>query len=131
MRIIASALIAAAVAGCTRSRALQRSELSAQPLPQVWVTRSDHSKVVMRSPLVIGDTLIGTVNGVPEQLLLFETPEVSTRDFSTGRTALLVTSTLALGTLAYFASTWHPKPGPAGANVCTCDTRIDSICSNC
>ena len=129
MRILASVLVGAVVAGCTMSRVLQRSELRDQPLPRVWVTRADHSKVIMTSPQVVGDTLVGTVNGARQGFLLFETPEVSTREFSKGRTALVVVSTLGLGTLAYFASTWHPKPRPSLRNDCACDTMFDSICS--
>ena len=134
MKIVGPVLtIASVVSACTTTRALQRAELASQPLPRVWVTRADHTKVVMTAPQVTGDTLVGTVGGVRQQFLLFETPEVSTREFSKGRTALLVASAVGLGTLAYFASTWHPKSGKGGipVGVCACDSRIDSICGPC
>jgi hypothetical protein len=60
-------------AGCTAMRAVDRADLSPpNPPTRVWVTRADHSTVVVDYPRVSADSLIGMVSGWPERLPLSE-----------------------------------------------------------
>jgi len=88
---IAAAPILLLTAGCTEMRTVERDELS-PPSPQtrVWVTRADHTTLVVDSARVSADTLVGIVDGEPQRLPLAETAALRIPEPAPDRTAGLV-----------------------------------------
>lgn len=79
-------------AGCTATRTVQRADLSPpNPQTRVWVTRADHTTVILDSARVRADTIIGMdQDGQPQRLPLTETTALRVCAPSPDRTAGLV-----------------------------------------
>ncbi|SRR6266566_1779027 len=111
LRILAvSALLTAA---CTSMRTVERPDLSPPNLPsRVWVTRADHSTVVVDYPRVSADSLIGMVKGWPERLPLSAVTVLRVREASADRTAGLVflSVTGAVALAVHFVDRASPSP---------------------
>ena len=78
---------------------------SSNPAPTVRVIRMDGTQVILESPALLGDTLLGTVRSAPSaaqqvRIPLSQVREVSKRHLSAGRTAGLVAGT-AVGAFAF------------------------------
>jgi hypothetical protein len=105
-------------AGCTAMRTVDRADLSPpNPATRVWVTRADHSTVVVDYPRVSADSLIGVVSGWPKRLPLAEVTALRVREPAPDRTAGLVFLGAA-GVLA-LAVYLVDRPAPPGPCVCT------------
>jgi len=57
---------------------------------QIWVTQRDNAVVVVQLPRLMGDTLVGYVNGEYQELMLGQTKQVQARRPQPGRTALAI-----------------------------------------
>jgi len=85
------ALIALLAAACTTLRPVEPDDLIGADAPdRVQVTEQDRTVVVFHQPRVVGDTLIGTVNGVSQRLLLWQGAAIQVREPAPERTANLV-----------------------------------------
>src|SRR5215471_17540315 len=56
---------------------------------RVWVTKSDNSVVKVQLPKLLGDTLVGYVNGDYQEMILSQTKQVQAKRLQSGRTALM------------------------------------------
>jgi hypothetical protein len=57
---------------------------------RIWITRSDNTVVKMQAPKVLGDTLVGYVNGEFQEIQLSQTKMVQAKRPQSGRTALAI-----------------------------------------
>jgi hypothetical protein len=57
---------------------------------QVWITENDQTVVLVSNPQVMGDTLVGYVNGKYEEIPSSQFKQVVTERVATGKTAVLV-----------------------------------------
>ena len=55
---------------------------------QIWVTQSDNAVVVVQLPRLLGDTLVGYVNGEYQEMMLSKAKQVQARRPQAGRTVL-------------------------------------------
>ena len=82
--------VALASAACHTKKAVTMAELSALKPERAWVTETNQTVVVVDGPQVVGDTLMGYVNGVYEEMPATEFKEVVVQKPATGKTVLLV-----------------------------------------
>lgn len=111
-RIVATALMFSLVSCSTlRPVADANSYLSTTRPTQVWV-RTDQRTVMLEGPRLLGDTLVGFVDGEYREFLPGEVRGVDVRKPARGRTALLVSGMVIVGAflIGALAST-----GPASA----------------
>jgi hypothetical protein len=79
------------LAACHTMRSVPPAELGAVPgLERVWVTRADHSRVIVLSPQIQGDTLKGFVFGEFQRMPVSETLSIQERRNAPARTVALV-----------------------------------------
>jgi len=99
---------------------VERAELSPpNPLTRVWVTRADHTTLVLDSARVRADSLIGMVNGQPQRLPLSAVTVLRVREAAPGRTAGLVflgVTGVAMAIVVYV--TRGGPPCTPGTNAC-------------
>ena len=109
----------ALLAGCHSMHPVQPSLASGWE--RVWVTRPDHSTVIIHAPEVRGDTLAGFIDGIYREMPLSDAVAMAARERAPGRTAALVLSggaaTFAL--LLYFGNRSY-----VGTNAQTCATGL-------
>jgi len=100
------AVAAVLLAACHTMQPVQPSALTAGAVGSVWVTKTDHSTVVLQAPRVTGDTLTGFVDGAFREMPLSETTRLAMRIPARGRTvAVGVTAGVtALATFVYLAN---------------------------
>jgi hypothetical protein len=99
-RFAAWPLVAAlAATGCHTVKPLTLDELAARSPGRVWVTRADQSVVVVESPRLSNDRLLGFVDGKYQAIPAADVKQVRLRERATGRTAAL----LAAGAFGAFA----------------------------
>jgi len=115
---VAAALAVACAIGCHTMVRVGPAQLgSAEPPARVWVTRADHSRILVESPRLAGDTLSGIVNGEQEQFVLSEATAVETRESATGRTVAVavLAGAVTLGTLVYL----EHRPDVGNGTICS------------
>ena len=122
-------LIAATLAAtaCHTMTPLSWSELNALRPGHVYVTRTDQSVVEMSGPQVFGDSLVGYINGVFEELPTAEIRRVAIKRPARAKTiALIAGSTAAAAAIAvWMASVGDPDPKAA---VDCNDVPLDPLC---
>jgi hypothetical protein len=110
-------VVCALLAGCTATRTVERADLSpSNPLTRVWVTRADHTTVVVDHPRVSADSLIGLVDGQLQRLPLSEATALRVREPSPERTAGLV-FVGAAGVLAFALYLVDKTPPPQPCTI--------------
>jgi hypothetical protein len=111
---------------CTTLNTVEPADLtSSNPPARVWVTRADHSAVVFNDARVIGDSLIGIVDGQPQRLPLSEAAVLRVREPAPDRTAGLV----FLGVAGAAALALHfVIDSPPGPFVCQVDCPSGTEC---
>ena len=127
--LFAAALLTAA---CHSMSVVRPAQLTSANAPsRVWLTRADHSTVVMESPQLVSDTLRGLIDGMPQRIPLAQTTLMRVRHPAPLRTAavVLVASGAGLAALMYLES--RPYVG----NAMTCydgsfDQRLVRCCLN-
>ncbi len=99
---------------------------AARTWDRVWVTRPDHSTVVVHAPEVRGDTLTGFIDGVYREMPLVEAVSMSARQRAPARTAALVAGGAA-GTLALLVYFGNRSYVGNGAQTCTTGLTTDDV----
>ena len=83
--------LALLIAACTTLRPVQPDELRGpNPPDRVRVTEANDSTVILRSPQLVRDTLIGTVDGTRRAFPLLGTTEIDTWEAAPGQTAAAI-----------------------------------------
>jgi hypothetical protein len=78
-------------AACTTMRPVDPDELRGpNPPERVRVTKTDDSTVVLHTPKLIGDMLVGFANGTRLTLLLSQTTTIRAWEPAPGRTAIFI-----------------------------------------
>ena len=90
--VAATLLIAAALAtaACHTLKPVSMAELNALKPERAWATEANQTVVVVEGPQVVGDTLMGYVNGVYEEMPATRFKEVMVQQPATTKTVLLV-----------------------------------------
>jgi hypothetical protein len=95
-------LAALSVPSCKTMKPVSLDELRTMKPEQVWVTQNDQTVVLVSTPQVVGDTLVGYVNGNYEEMPSSQFKKVIMQVGDTKRTALLVAVLAAgFGGMAY------------------------------
>jgi hypothetical protein len=89
-------LAALSSAACKTMKPVTLDQLNAMKPDRAWVTASDQSVVLVSGPQVVGDTLVGYVNGTYEEMPSAQLKQVVVQRPANGRTALLA-SVIAVG----------------------------------
>jgi hypothetical protein len=88
---------------------------------RAWVTVADQPMAVISGPQMVGDTLVGYINGQYEELPRANVKQIIVQRNAPTRTALLATAiALGVGGFAYVltGSAGGGKPPNAGAGDC-------------
>jgi hypothetical protein len=90
--IMGCAVLLAALAGaaCHTMKPVSLAQLNAIKPDRAWVTEGDHSVILVSAPQVVGDTLVGYVNGKYEEMPTSQFKQVIVQRPATSRTVLLV-----------------------------------------
>ena len=102
--IIGCALLLAALASaaCHTMRPVTFDQLNAIKPAQAWVTGGDQKVILVSGPQLLGDTLVGYVNGKYEEMPTAQFKQVRVQRPATAKTALLVAAlTVGFGAFAY------------------------------
>jgi hypothetical protein len=95
-------LTALSSAACHTIKPVTLDELSAMKPQKAYVTQSDQTEVIVTGPQVEGDTLVGYVGGVYEEMPKSQVKEVRVSKPATSKTVLLVTAiTVGFGGMVY------------------------------
>ena len=96
--ILVGTLLLAALssAACKTMKPVTLDQLNAMKPNRAWVTSTDQSVVLVSGPQVVGDTLVGYVNGTYEEIPSAQLKQVVVQRPASTRTALLV-ATIAVG----------------------------------
>ena len=90
-----TALIGGVLSACYTVQPIHTGELqSLKSADRVWIMRADQSTISVSSPQLVGDTVIGRVDGIREHFLLSDTVQVGTRHLAPARTAAAVSATV-------------------------------------
>ena len=85
---------------------------------RAWVTLGDKSVVEISGPQVLGDTPVGYVNGVYQELPASTVTGVKVQKSATGKTvALVAASTVAFGAFAYLITSAASSQDDKGPSV--------------
>lgn len=90
--LLGCALVLAALAGagCKTTAPVTLAELNALKPERAWVTEGGKSVIIVDGPQVVGDTIVGYVNGVYEEMPSEKFSQIVVEKNATGRTILLV-----------------------------------------
>lgn len=101
-------LAALSIPSCKTMKPVSLNELRTMKPDQVWVTQNDQSVVLVTSPQVVGDTLVGYVNGSYEEMPASQVKQVIMQRAATTKTALLVAAiAVGFGGMAYALTGGH------------------------
>jgi hypothetical protein len=111
--ILGCALLLAALSSvaCHTMKPIPLDQVNALKPEQAWVTEADQTVILVTTPQVVGDTLVGYVNGVYEEMPAARLKQVVVSRPATTRTVLLV-SALAVG----FGGFAYAVAGAVGGN---------------
>ena len=94
------------------------AQLGTMKPSRAWVTLEDKSVVEISGPQVLGDTLVGYVNGVYQELPASNVQGVTVQKAATGKTvALIAASTIAFGGFAYLITSAASNQDEKGPTV--------------
>ena len=110
-------------AACHTIKPVSMDELKAIQPKQAWVTESDQSVVIVSGPQVVGDTLVGYVKGVYEEMPSAQLKEVRVEKPATTKTVLLVSAITVGFAGMVFALTGSGSEGKGQSD--TCDKHPD------
>ena len=91
---------------CHTMQPVRPSDLTAGTVSAVWVTKTDHSTIILQAPRVTGDTLAGFVDGSFSEMLLAQTTKLVMRTPARGRTVAVgvTTGVTLLAAFIYMAN---------------------------
>jgi hypothetical protein len=102
--IVVCALLVATLssAACTTKKTVTIDELRVMNPLKAWITENDQTVVMVAGPQVVGDTVVGYINGVYEEMPAARLKQVMVETPAKTRTYLLVGGiTVALGGMIY------------------------------
>jgi hypothetical protein len=108
------ALLLTALAGvaCHTVKPVTLDELNAIRPERAWLTQSDQSVVIISDPQVVGDTVVGYINGAYEELPSTLVKQIQVERPATSRTVLLVSAiAVGFGGMAYALTGGGPEGG--------------------
>ena len=112
-------------AACHTMKPVTMAELNAMHPQKAWVTESDQSVVVVSGPEVVGDTLVGYVKGVYEEMPSAQFKQVMVEKPATTKTVLLVSAiTVGFGGMV-FALAGGGSSGKGQSDFC--DKHPDDV----
>lgn len=103
-------------AACKTMKPVTLDQLNVMKPDRAWVTEGDESVVLVEGPQLVGDTLVGYVNGKYEEIPTAQFKQVVVKKAATTRTVLLV-SAIAVG----FGGMAYAMTGGGGSNKYTPD----------
>lgn len=111
-----SCLLLIAIAACHTLTPVPASQVTPTSEPRVWVTRADHSTIVLDDPRIQGDTLAGLVHGESRRVPLSDAVTIKARRPAPVRTAVVVvlSSAFLLGGMYYM----EHRPDVGDAQTC-------------
>ena len=118
MWVTAAALSSAA---CYTLRPVTFEQLSVARPSAVWITRADQSVVIVETPRVFGDTLVGYINGEFQEVdaATLQPKLYRVKRMAGARTAgLVVAGMLGVGTFAFLASSTGSYDDPTTRMDC-------------
>jgi hypothetical protein len=89
-RSIAGALMFTLTACTTFGPVSAREYLPIAHPTNIWITTEDNHVVKMQAPKLLGDTLVGYVNGDFQEVRLSQAKQIQARQMQPGRTAMLI-----------------------------------------
>lgn len=92
---VCALVTAFSAAGCYTMRPVTYAQLGTTRPGAVWITREDQSVLVVETPRIFGDTLVGYVNGEFQELPNNDMREFRVKRMATGKTTLLITAAAA------------------------------------
>jgi len=108
MKRLISVVLLAALAACTTVGPITapREYISTKQPRSVWLTQKNRSVVKVDGPRMIGDTVVGSVQGEYTEIPLSNVTRVSALEHSTGKTvaAVAIGSAAVVGSLVYLFS---------------------------
>ena len=102
--LLSGALFLAALSGigCKTTTTVTLAELNALKPERAWVREGGNSMVIVDGPQVVGDTIVGYVNGVYEEMPSDKFSQIVVQKNATTRTLLLVGAvTVGFGGMIY------------------------------
>ena len=106
-------------AACTTLRPVEPDELRGlNPPERVRVTKTNDSTVVLHTPQMVGDTLVGFVDSTRRAFLLSHTTAIDTWAADPGRTAATIIFGGGLGVLTYLVIHASSQSSPPQGNCC-------------
>lgn len=119
--IMVWALLLAGLSGaaCSTKKTVTMDELNAMKPLKAWVTEKDKSVVLVAGPQVVGDTLVGYINGVYEEMPAAQLTQVMVETPAKTRTYLLVGGiTVAVGGMVYALIGANSSEKYVGSDYC-------------
>jgi len=121
-------LAALASAACHTMKPITLDQLNALKPERAWVTECDKSVILVANPQVVGDTLVGYVNGTYEEMPAAQFKQVVVQAPATTRTVLLVGAvTAAFGGMVYALIGGKGNTVYGGSDYCE-EHKEDPIC---
>jgi hypothetical protein len=113
-----------ASAGCHTLRQVTLDEVNAFKPGELWVTRADQSVVVVSGPQLLGDTLVGYVQGKFEEMPTANlTKFVMKRPDKGKTTALIIATTVGIAGAAFMLTSTGTSTDPK--DLLDCDDDPD------
>jgi hypothetical protein len=118
IRFAAGLACLTAIAGCHTLRPVAAAQVKTTSEPRLWVTRADHSTIVLDDPRVHGDTPSGVSRGEARRVALLHAIAIRARRSAPVRTAVVVVASGAflLGGIIYMEHI------PDVGDATTCET---------
>lgn len=130
--LLGCTLVLAALSGigCKTTAPVTLAELNALKPERAWVTESDKSITIVEAPQVVGDTIVGYVNGVYEEMPSTKFSQIVVEKNATTRTILLVgAATVGLGGMIYALIGGKGDTAYGGPDYCE-EHPEDPICDS-
>lgn len=100
--VVCALFLALSGAACSTKKVVTIDELNAMKPLKAWVTEKDQTVVLVSGPQVVGDTVVGYINGVYEEMPAARLTQVMVETPAKTRTYLLVGGiTVAVGGVVY------------------------------
>lgn len=130
--LLSGALFLAALSGigCKTTTTVTLAELNALKPERAWVREGGNSMVIVDGPQVVGDTIVGYVNGVYEEMPSDKFSQIVVQKNATTRTLLLVgVLTAGFGGMVYALIGGKGDTGYGGSDYCE-EHPEDPICDS-
>jgi hypothetical protein len=111
------AVITLSGTACYTLKPVTLDEVLVKQPQKVWVTRADQSVILLEKPQVLGDTLVGHVNGAYEEIPAAQQTQLRMRTMASGKTIAVIGiaagSVLTMAALLAGGGSGDPTPPPS------------------